>query len=175
MNKKLLESTKLALEMEKKGYDLYTKHARETDQPVMSSIFLGIAERELKHIERIETLYNEASKENINYKLIEDLTLPIDRKELLSGILAKLQEHLKEKPSHKISDSYKPALALEKDSYEYYKKLAAEADDSIVKKFFEVLSKEENEHYSILLESQHYLDKPDEWFHKQERWIVEGG
>ena len=170
----LTSAVKLAIELEKKGYDLYTKTARESDHPVISSTFLGLAQRELEHIKRIEVLYAEISKETINYQKIQEISVPVDKQTILNLIMDNLKGRLSVKPKTAVSPVYEIALQLEKDSYNYYKKLSGELKDPPLAQFFEILAAEENEHYSIIQESKLYLEHPGDWFNAHERWIVEG-
>jgi rubrerythrin len=175
METKLLESVKFALEMEKKGHDLYTKTARETDHPIIASTFLSLAQRELEHIRRIETLYNEVSKGTIDYRKIKEVSVPVEKQQILNSIMENLKDRLQVKPQAKITAVYEVALQLERDGFNYYKRLASELSDPVLVHFFELLSLEENEHFAIIQESQLYLDRPGDWFWGKEHWIEEGG
>ncbi len=46
----LIADTKIAIELEKKGYDFYTKTAAKTSNPLAASTLNGLAEREMVHL-----------------------------------------------------------------------------------------------------------------------------
>jgi rubrerythrin len=66
------------------------------------------------------------------------------------------------------------ALNFEKEGFEFYKKAAAAVGTPKEKELFEKLSLEENDHYTILLETQKFLENTGHWYMYEERGIVEG-
>ncbi len=74
-----------------------------------------------------------------------------------------------------LSEVYRIAMDLERESYLFYKQLAEEAAVPTVKAFFRYLMDQENTHFELFQETLEYLDRPGDWFREQERWIVEGG
>ncbi|MFH1386760.1 MAG: ferritin family protein [bacterium] len=174
----LITETKLAIELEKKGYDLYFKVAAKTSNPLAASTMSSLADRELLHIERIRSFYLDMTGEK---KLPSDWLKGVEvsptKEELLLPIFNKLKLNLNKKfeTQADISESYVIAEGLERDSYHLYDKLSKGSTNEIAKKFFAALAIEEREHYSILEDTLLYLNDPGEWYRLQERWIVEGG
>ena len=101
------------------------------------------------------------------------MSIAVGEKQILSLILERHKERLQEKPQAKISAAYQIAMQLEKDSYNYYKKLAGQFSEKVIQIFFDLLAREENAHYAILQEALVYLDKPKQWFWAKEDWIIE--
>ena len=66
------------------------------------------------------------------------------------------------------------ALKFEKEGFDFYKKSAVKAGSPKEKELFEKLSVEENDHYTILLETQKFLENTGQWYMYEERGIVEG-
>jgi rubrerythrin len=173
----LISDTKLAIELEKKGYKFYSETADKTDNPLVISTFKSLAERERLHIERIYEFYQNLTGEKIlKSDWLKEVEVPPSRQELLKPILEKLEKNLDKKfeTREDINEAYKIAEGLERDSFTLYEKIAEESVDETAKKFYSALAKEEREHYAILDETLQYLNHPADWFRKEERWIVEG-
>jgi rubrerythrin len=174
----LITETKLAIELEKKGYELYFNVAAKTTNPLAASTMASLADRELVHIERIKSFYlNLSGEKKLSSDWLRDVEVSPTKKELLIPIFNKLKLNLNKKfeTQADINESYAIAEGLEKDSYNLYDKLSKAGPDELTKKFFAALAVEEREHYSILEDTLLYLNDPGEWYRLQERWIVEGG
>ncbi len=173
----LLADTKVAIELEKKGYDFYTKTAAKTSNPLAASTLSGLAQRELDHIEKIKEFYqNLTGEKKLSKDWIKTVDIPPRKEEIIKPILNKLKESLGKKfeTEKDINEAYKIAEGLERDTYNLYDKISKESSDETAKKFYAALSLEEKEHYAILEETLQYLNNPGDWFKKEERWIVEG-
>lgn len=173
----ILSDAKLAIELEKKGYEFYTQTAAKTTNPLAASTLAGLAERELVHLERVKMYYEHlAGNKTVPEAWLKQAEIPPSKAQLLRPILEKLKTSLDRKFSVKedIDAAYKIAEGLEVDSYHLYDKIAKESADPTVKRFYSALSQEEREHYAILDETLQYLNNPGEWFRLKEKWIVEG-
>ena len=158
-----------ALDMEEKGYKIYMEAAGKTKNKLGKYTLEVIAAKELDHIKAIKNYAR-----NIN-QAIEDIN-PMDKNDYIRPIMAKLKSELNTgvKSDSDLEKAYAVALGLEKASYDFYKKQAAETDEPQSKKFFEFLMGEENTHFELLTETLEYLNKTGDWYREQERWIVEG-
>jgi len=173
----IIADTKLAIELEKKGYDFYTETAKKTSNPLAASTLNGLAEREIEHINKIREFYQEVSGErSLPVDWLKGVEVAPKREDLLKPILLKLKAALNKKfeTDKEINDAYMIAEGLERDSFTLYDKISRESDNEIAKKFYAALAQEEREHYDILEETLQYLNNPGDWFKKEERWIVEG-
>ncbi|OGC36076.1 hypothetical protein A2311_00475 [candidate division WOR-1 bacterium RIFOXYB2_FULL_48_7] len=171
----LLNDLKLAVDLEQRGFDYYTKTAGKTSNPLVVSTFNSLAERELLHLERAKSIYQNLTGQ---VPLPADLAdkISISRAKLLAPILHHLKKGLA-KDFSSTSDmnmAYKVAEEMEQFSYKLYDKINAEATDPLVKKFYAALALEEREHFAILQETLVYLNDPGEWYRQNERWIIEG-
>ncbi|MFH1362246.1 MAG: ferritin family protein [bacterium] len=173
----LIADTKLAIELEKKGYDFYAQTAAKTKNPLASITLNSLANRELDHLAKIKEFYQQISGvKQLPSDWLKGIELFPTKKDLLTNIINKLRDNLDKKfeTQEDINEAYKIAEGLETDSYNLYKKISDESTDETAKKFFAALAVEEQEHYDIMAESLQYLNKPGDWFKEQERWIVEG-
>lgn len=177
----LLEDTKLAIELEKKGYAFYLESAAKLKNLLAVSTLQSLADRELVHIERIKEFHkNLTGEEKLKSDWLRGVQTPPDKASLLKPILDKLKAALDSGAAAKNEKSetdkiYKIAEEFEKDSFKLYEKIAKEnSNDDVAMKFYSALAIEENEHYEILSETLEYLNDPGEWYRRNERWIVEG-
>ncbi len=172
----ILADAKLAVEMEKKGYEFYTKSAKKSSNELLKSTLNSLAEREIIHINKIRALYQSLSGEKPKGDWLKDVFVPPQKAELLKTILNKLKDNLDKQIEIKTDESeiYETAKGLEKDGFDFYNKISKDNPDKNVKEFFANLAEEENEHFAILDETVKYLQNPGDWFKDQEHWILEG-
>lgn len=173
----LLADTKLAIELEEKGYDFYHQAAAKTTNPLAASTLSSLAERERDHMIKITQFYtNLTGEKTLDPNWLMTVNVPPSKEELLQPILKKLKVELNRKfeTENDINEIYKVAEDLERDSFNLYEKIAKETTDETAKKFYTALAQEEREHYAILEDTLLYLNNPGDWFKKEERWIVEG-
>ncbi len=172
----LAKAAKNAIQLEKKGYDIYRNGAAKTSNVLGKYTLEMIAKKELDHIKAIEEFMEGiAGHPAALDKATSDIN-PKEKIDYVKPIMDKLAGQLKTKvsPDPDLRAVYETALSLETDSFNLYKKLSSDAGEPKVKKFFEFLMGEENLHYELLQDTLKYLDDPAEWFKEQERWIVEG-
>lgn len=173
----ILADTKMAIELEEKGYEFYVKTAGKTNNPLASSTLKSLAERELVHIDKIKEFYGSITGENkLPADWIKKAGFSPKREELLKPILLKLSKSLDKKfeKEEDTNEAYMIAEGLERDSYNLYDRMSKEGKDEVTVKFFAALAQEEREHFAILDETLQYLNRPGDWFREKERWIVEG-
>ena len=173
----LIQQVKMAIELEKEGYDFYLHSSAKSKNPLLSATLASLAEREFEHIEKIRQLQNQLLEdEQLKSDWLKNVFVPPGKKELVETIVQKLKSIYEKEAitNDQQTKIYETALQFERDSVELYEKLAAQEKDKVIKEFFLALVKEENQHYEILDETHKYLNNPGEWFKEQERWIVEG-
>jgi rubrerythrin len=175
----LKADTKLAIELENKGYEFYQAAAGKAQNPLAKATLEGLAQREQFHIDKIMEYYRNLSGEKaLKSDWLDLVKVAPTRGQLLKPILEKLKSNLQQKFENQsqIREAYHIAEGLERDSYTLYEKIAQENQaDKLTSQFYGAIAKEEREHYAILEDSLLYLDQPGEWFRLQEKWIVEGG
>ncbi len=167
---------KIALDMEKVGYQAYMDAAHRTGNKLGRSTLEAIAAQELEHIKVIEG-YCQRPEADPEAAALIGLIKHRDKKDYIRAILGKIGQELAAKNDDAgagLSEVYRIAMDLEKESYLFYKQLAEEAAVPTVKAFFHYLMDQENTHFELFQETLEYLDHPGDWFREQERWIVEG-
>jgi rubrerythrin len=175
--KSTLEAMKIALDMEKKGYQAYLDAAHKTLNKLGRSTLEAIAAQELEHIKAIEGYCQRPEADPEAARMIGRIKHS-EKKDYIRGIVAKIGDQLNDKVAAadpNLSETYKTAMELERESYVFYKNLSQEAGVPSVKAFFQFMMEQENTHFELFQETLEYLDRPGDWFREQERWIVEGG
>ncbi|MEM2954789.1 MAG: ferritin family protein [Candidatus Nanoarchaeia archaeon] len=171
------DALKMAIDLEKKGYDIYKRAAEKTNNKLGKLTLEAIAEKELDHIKAIEKYMNSIGIDISGVNQAISLINIKDKKDYIIPIMENLKVGLGaiSKEDTTLEETYKVAMQLERDSFSLYKRLANQAEDESSRRFFEFLMKEEDTHYEILQETLDYLNHPADWFKNNERWIVEGG
>jgi len=161
----------IAMEMEKRGYDIYRQASGKTKNKFGQATLEAIADKELDHMKAIE----EFSAKNLHLA-IESIKVK-EKNDYIRRIMEKLTGQLEKTTSGDadLRNAYEVAMKLEKESYALYEKLGKQTSDSMAKQFFSFLMKEESNHYDLLSETLQYLDRPGDWYREKEKWIVEGG
>jgi rubrerythrin len=173
----LIADVKLAIDLEKKGFEFYSQTAAKTRNPLAASVLASLADREMVHLERIKQFYQEMTGEKkLKSDWLKGVLVSPTKAELLRPILEKLKSQLDKKfeTTAETNDAYKIAEGLEKASFDLYIKLSNAYPDPTIKKFYAALAAEEQEHFEILDETLQYLNRPGDWFREKERWLVEG-
>jgi rubrerythrin len=170
-----LEAMKIALDMEKKGYQAYLAAAQRTLNTLGRSTLEAIAAQELEHIKAIEGYCQRPEADPEAANLIGQIRQS-EKKDYVRAIIEKIGSQLNEKINSEadLSAAYKTAMEIERASYILYKNLSQEAVAPTVKAFFQFMMVQENTHFELFQETLEYLDRPGDWFREQERWIVEG-
>jgi rubrerythrin len=167
------EALAMAIEMEKEGHDFYQKTAKKAADKMTRQVFDFLANEEMKHIESIKTFYDAeiAGKKTDFNKMLGNSTPGIAKKAILN-LFKNLEKIVPaDKPD---MEAYSFARNFEKKGENFYHEAAAKASDADIKKLFEFLVEEEKRHFQMIDDSMAFLENPQEWFHRQEKWHVEG-
>lgn len=167
------EALQMAIEMEKEGQSFYKKTAEKTSDKMTRQVFEFLANEELKHIEAIKIFYDAEISGKITD--FEKVTAGQTPKKARLAIMTLFKGLGDKAPVNKPDlDAYNFARDFEKNGEKFYRKAADKAADKNVKKLFEFLVDEEKRHFQMIDDSIAFLENPAEWFHRQEKWHVEG-
>ena len=113
-----------------------------------------LAEQEAMHYRVIESMEKKNSVNESESSLIKDSV----------DILKSIKER-KDTMDLNISqpDMYVKVKEFEKESEEFYTKLANEENDQERKKIFELFAKEERKHFDLMNELVEFVSKPESW------------
>ena len=152
-----------AARLEEDGHKFYTEAAKRTEDPQGREMFLSLANDERLHLRLVEDQYEAVINEKEWISFPEALECkPID----LDQPLFPPKGHDSEKvvdPAASDLDALLFALQIENESYELYRKAAAEVTDSAGKAMYELLATEARTHFDILMLNYEHLASTGSW------------
>ena len=154
-----------ALEMEKKGHAFYKEGALRINNSLGRRMLTRLAEDELLHMKRIREIYD-----SISLGSTAEIKPPEFQTEKFETIFKRMKEQMEEAVEDLsevgVDDDEIIYVALELESHAkfYYSEAAEKTDDERVRKFYEMLAVEENQHYDLLVNTKKYMENPSLFF-----------
>lgn len=149
--KNLANALERALRFESEGKRFFTAAAAKSADPFAKQVYLLLAKMETKHMEDIQAIARKLEEEG---KFPRVSTTPHDARMRLFR-----REHSRIRKEKVISgeaaDGMRRALSFEAMGREMYARMSKEATNPQEKRFFKLLSGEEDSHFNIIYE---YLD-----------------
>ena len=160
------DAIETAIKMETDAIAFYSEAANKTRHPFGKEMFRGFVKDETRHLKMLQDIFRGI-----------DINIELKRpKDTIKTVFSELKNEMMERV--KIMDSEMEAvniaLKFEKEGFDFYKESAVKAESPKEKELFEKLSIEENDHYTILLETQKFLENTGQWYMYEEKGIVEG-
>ncbi len=173
MNVNEKEALSAAVEMEKKGHKFFLDTAEKADNNMANEVFTFLAAEELNHIRAIKKFNEEfLSGGKAEAKTVINSLIGDKPKAAINELFKGLSDSAPTEGTN--LDAYGFALDFERKGSEFYKKAEAEASDPEAKKLFGFLVGEEQKHFKIVEACLLYFENPEEFFHQQESWHMEG-
>lgn len=162
-----MSAIEIAIKMETDAISFYRDAADMTKHPAGKRMFLSIMEDEKRHIEMINNLVND----------MELTAEQMDPMEKIKSVFAELKDKMIAGISATEDElgALETAMKMEKEGFEFYKKVAAESPDPKTRALFERLVIEEERHYGVFSNTHSFLTDTGNWFMWEERGIVDGG
>ena len=154
-----------SLEMEKKGHKFYKEGAEKIKNSLGRKMLTRLAEDELIHIKRIKDIYESLKSENFSEVKIEEA--PVEQfEQIFSRMKDQMDEAVDDLSEVGVDDEEIINVALELESHAkfYYLEAAKKSKNEKVKHFYEMLAKEEKNHYDLLVNTNKYLENPSLFF-----------
>ncbi len=163
----------VAMEFECQGTEFYEKASNKTRHPFGKEMFLSLAKDEQRHYQTLKAIADQAGIPT-DIPLDEAEGSPLSR---VSAIFKRAQETIDERlgPDPDDLKVIDIALDVEQKSYDHYIAGAKGADSEDLRKIFERIADEENQHYRILADTKLYLTDPAGWHLKEEKPLIDGG
>ncbi|GAB4544004.1 MAG: ferritin family protein [Thermodesulfovibrionia bacterium] len=162
-----MDALELAIRMEKDAIDFYKDAVKRTRHPFGKRMFEGFIEDEKRHLKALDDIFS-------------GLGLRMDPQSPMKNVRS-IFEELRDEMMQRIEadsdeiDAIKVALDIEKKGYDLYRKMVEESTDEKIKELFDLLSKEEEEHFNILQNTLSFLEDTGNWFMWEEHSIIDGG
>lgn len=160
------DAVETAIKMETDAIAFYEEAAGKCSHPFAREMFKGFIKDETRHLKMLREIF---SKQDVTI----EFTSP---KENIRTVFSMLKDKMMErvKALDNEMEAVGIALTFEKEGFDFYSKAAAQACSAEEKMLFERLVAEENEHYTILLETYSFLNNTGQWYMYEERGILEG-
>ncbi len=171
--KEKLDALTIALTNESQERSFYLANAERTLNKLGKAMFLQIAEDELEHYERLKRLHETWSKKE---KWPESLPLTV-RGTAVRDVLRGVLDKVKDLPAGDPDDlaALRKAIDFEARGAAHYASLRDGVTDPRQKKFFDLLSGIEHEHYASLRDTEEFLTDPAAWYRAKEHPTLDGG
>jgi len=156
-----------AIQFERDGFDFYTGAATKAVSDLAKAVFESLAQDELRHIGFLKTLSaGEATVRSESQALAERLR----------PIFKAASEAVREAAEVAVDDVEALNLGVERENaaVRAYTDAAQAAEPGEFRHLCEVLVGVEQGHRQLLENVIEYLEHPDSFFLREERWIVEG-
>ncbi|MFO0753409.1 MAG: ferritin family protein [Thermodesulfovibrionales bacterium] len=161
-----MNSVEIAIKMETDAIKFYREAAEKTSNAVGKRMFLSVAEDEKRHIKILS-------------QHLESLDLTISQASPLKNVKT-IFEEMKEELMQRVEatpdevEAFRIAMGMEKEGKAFYERAAAAAPTEKERKLFEILVREEEEHFSLFQNTYSFLTDTGNWFMWEEHSIVEG-
>lgn len=171
--KERLNALETALNNEMKEREFYLINAEKTTNPLGKAMFKQIADEELEHYERLKELHARWVKQD---KWPETIPLEVNNtniREILSGMQKDMDRSAKTDAGD--LEAVRTAIAFEEKGFLFYQELRDSSTDPRERKFFDLLSMIEHEHYLSLRSAEEYFTDPVSWFTRMEHHALDAG
>jgi rubrerythrin len=152
------EALELAIQTERDGIAFYSNAADKTADELGKKMFLSLVSDEKRHLAVLQKI---SCEEDVCIADLGDVMPKKRLKTIFSDSNATAGAD-----DTKESDVAALAIAMEmeKKGYEQYARAAKEAEDPEIKRIYERLAAEEEEHWEILNETLSYLEDTGNWY-----------
>jgi len=160
------DAIETAIKMETDAIAFYGEAAGKTSHPFGKEMFKGFIKDETRHLKMLQSLFK-----CVDFDV--ELVIP---KATIKTVFSMLKDNMMQRVTAMDNEieAVNIALKFEKEGFDFYRQSALQAGTPKEKELFEKLSIEENDHYTILLETQKFLENTGQWYMYEERGIVEG-
>lgn len=164
------EVLKIALEMEEEGRKTYLEGAKAIKNSLGRRMLERLAQDELNHMKRIREAYEalEGKRDWSNVSMRNEGERPTFQN-IFNRLKNELHQSVNELGSHGVDDEevIETALNLESHGRFFYTEAAKKAKEPRIREFLEILAREEEAHYQLLLNINNFMSDPSNWFATQ--------
>jgi rubrerythrin len=165
--KKTFEALQAAIKFEEDGRTFFLTATEKTAEKFGKSTFLGLADAELDHINRIKAIYESLSKMG-EWPDTPSLFSP---KRPIKNVFEEAMEEIdqKVKPTTGEMEAVRLGIQYEEKGITFYREFSNSASHQLEKKFYTQLENEERGHMLVLKDVEAYYADPVHWFSEKEK------
>ena len=150
--------------MEKDGEAYYRELAEKCNDKGLRTIFLNMADDEVKHFHIFKEMEANADPEMVNTEILQS------SRNVFEQMREQNEEH---RPDLGQIEAYRNARQIELDSEAFYLEKAKEVDSETHKDLFVRIAEEEKKHAFLLENVIDFVTKPDNWLENAEHHHLE--
>jgi rubrerythrin len=156
-----LQALRQAIRLEQDGYKFYTEAAERMADPRGREMFLSLADDEKLHLRIVQDQYEalKGGKKWISFP--ETMEMEVKPVDLDKPLFPPEKEAIS--PEASDTDALLFALQIENESYELYRKVAAETADPAGKEMYKFLASQERIHFDILMLNYEHQVSTGSW------------
>lgn len=167
MEKKTFEALQAAIKFEEDGRTFFLAASEKTEEKFGRSTFLGLADAELDHIQRIRAIYESLSRTGQwpDTPALFSAKRPV--KNIFQEAITEIDQNVK--PITGELEAVKLGIQYEEKGLKLYTDLSHAASHWLEKKFYNQLGNEERGHMLLLKDMEAYYNDPVHWFSAKEK------
>ena len=166
MDKIELEKTlKESLALEQKGFKWYSEGAEKITNSLGRKMLKRLADDELTHIKKINEIYASLTEGALSDVKVDSPNLALFD-EIFNRMKNQVDDAISDLTEVGVDDEEIINVALELESHArfHYEEASEKATDKVVKDFYNILAKEEQSHYDLLVKTNQYMANPSLFF-----------
>lgn len=171
-NQAACDMLRAALEMEKKGKDLYDKFARSCRNKECREIFETLARDEVLHMKRINQIYDSLSAGEPWCDDWKEKGETRDPGRIFTELVKKHAGKVRAEAGD--MEALEVGIELEDESIGFYRDWLDKSGEAVEKDFLRKMVAEEKGHHAALIDMKLYLADPSSWFSEKERSHYDG-
>ena len=149
-----------AIQMEKDGYEFYSKAAAQTQNEMGRTIFEGLAKDELIHLDIFKKMF----EDQVGTEEWDDLVSTNQKYTNLPIFPKDLKTVEGTNPNTSELDALRMAMDSEKEAIDYYTEIWSNTEDEQTKKILETIIEQEKKHYFLLEQEFNHITTTGYWF-----------
>ncbi len=159
-NEEVKDLIKTAIQMEKDGFEFYTKAAAQTTSDMGSQLFSSIARDEQVHLRTFQKMFEEEMPEE-EYKAVERTATKYTELPVFPKDLAQVEGA---SPDTNETDALVLAMDSEKHAIEFYQGIKEGLTDVEAQRIVDMIITQEKNHYLLLSEELNHINTTGYWY-----------
>ncbi len=167
MKDEIKEAVQQARKLEIDGAEYYTQLAKNCSSEAAAKMFHSFAGDEKRHLKVVNDLAEGAGVDT------GELPMPRDEIRTMFSDAAETMAETAEATDDE-KEAVSKAMEMETKSFKLYSQSAEDAEDEQTQELFELLARQENQHYEMLENTLEYMNSNEEWFLWKEWALIVG-
>ncbi len=154
------DAIKTAIQMEKDGYDFYSKAAAQTNSDMGRTIFESLANDEQRHLDIFQKMF----EEKVGKSEWDDLVNSSKKYAIIPIFPTNLNDAPGMDNDSSEIDALRLAMDSEKEAIDYYSDIKENIDNKYLLKIINEIIEQEKNHFSLLEKEFNHINTTGYWF-----------